>query len=58
MATVAIGLPVFDGSTDLDVFIDLWRGYLNSININPYDKVAGPPCGWERAMGILRSCMS
>ena len=58
MATIAIGLPIFDGTNDLDIFIDLWRGYLNTIGVNPYDKAGGPPRGWERAMGILRSCMS
>ena len=58
MATIAIGLPIFDGTNDLDIFIDLWRGYLNTIGVNPYDKAGGPPRGWERSMGILRSCMS
>src|SRR5205814_1735375 len=45
-------------TNNLDMFIALWRGYLNTIGVNPYDKAGGPPCGWERSMGILRSCMS
>src|SRR5271170_2375031 len=59
MAVVSIGLPIFKGTEDNDlfIFIDLYRGYLNGIGIDPLDNVGGPPSGCERAMGILRSCM-
>ena len=58
MAFVAIGLPTFSGRDDEDLFtfIDLYRGYLNSVGINPAD-VAGNPTGESRAISILRSCI-
>lgn len=58
MAVVTIGLPTFNGTEndDLDKFIALYRGHLNSININSLDLVANPS-GSARATGILRGCM-
>ena len=59
MATTAIGLPIFEGKAtdDIDTFIRLYMGYLDTINVNPY-AAGGPPEAWKRAMGILRSCMA
>ena len=59
MATTAIGLPIFEGKAtdDIDTFVRLYMGYLDTINVNPY-AAGGPPESWKRAMGILRSCMS
>ncbi|CAB4420173.1 unnamed protein product [Rhizophagus irregularis] len=59
MATTAIGLPIFEGKAtdDIDTFVRLYMGYLDTINLNPY-AAGGPPESWKRAMGILRSCMS
>jgi len=59
MATTAIGLPIFEGKAtdDIDTFIRLYMGYLNTINVNPY-AAGGPPESWKRAMCILISCMS
>jgi hypothetical protein len=58
MAVVTIGLPVFKGTDDedLNVFIDLYRGHLDSLNIDPTNR-AGNLSPAKRAMGILRSCM-
>ena len=58
MATVALGLPIFGGGEDedLDRFIELYKGYLHSLNIDPA-AAGGPPAGWEKAMGILRACL-
>jgi hypothetical protein len=58
MAFATLGMPTFSGKEDEDlfIFIDLYRGYLNAIGIDPAD-VAGNPTGASRAMGILRSCM-
>ncbi|CAB4429854.1 unnamed protein product [Rhizophagus irregularis] len=55
----AIGLPIFEGKAtdDIDTFVRLYMGYLDTINLNPY-AAGGPPESWKRAMGILRSCMS
>ncbi|GET56441.1 hypothetical protein GLOIN_2v1790588 [Rhizophagus irregularis DAOM 181602=DAOM 197198] len=59
MATTAIGLPIFEGKAtdDVDTFVRLYMGYLDTINLNPY-AAGGPPESWKRAMGILRSCMA
>ncbi|UZO27057.1 uncharacterized protein OCT59_019266 [Rhizophagus irregularis] len=56
MATTAIGLPIFEGKAtdDIDTFVRLYMGYLDTINLNPY-AAGGPPESWKRAMGILRS---
>ncbi|CAB4405717.1 unnamed protein product [Rhizophagus irregularis] len=58
MATVALGLPIFEGreDDDLERFIELYKGYLHSLGINPAAE-GGPPTGWEKGMGILRACM-
>jgi hypothetical protein len=58
MATVAIGMPIFAGNAedDLERFIELYKGYLHSIGIDPTAD-GGPPAGWEKAMGILRACL-
>ena len=58
MAVATLGLPVFRSTEDEDlfIFIDLYRGYLNSIGVDPLAD-GGPPTGWQRAVGILRSCM-
>jgi hypothetical protein len=58
MAHVTIGLLTYDASeeADLDLFIALYRGHLNALNINPLDLVANPS-GASRAMGILRGCL-
>ncbi|GBC20285.2 hypothetical protein GLOIN_2v1778046 [Rhizophagus irregularis DAOM 181602=DAOM 197198] len=59
MATTAIGLPIFEGKAtdDIDTFVRLYMGYLDTINLNPY-AAGGPPEFWKRAMGILKSCMA
>ncbi|GBC31790.2 hypothetical protein GLOIN_2v1778046 [Rhizophagus irregularis DAOM 181602=DAOM 197198] len=59
MATTAIGLLIFEGKAtdDIDTFVRLYMGYLDTINLNPY-AAGGPPESWKRAMGILRSCMA
>ena len=59
MATVAIGMPVFAGNDDDDLerFFELYKGYIHSIGIDP-SAVAGNPAGWEKAMGILRACLT
>src|ERR1700722_14493699 len=59
MAVATLGMPTFSGRDDEDlfVFIDLYRGYLHSIGVNPLDLAGGPPNGSQRALGILRSCM-
>ena len=59
MATIAIGMPVFAGNDDDDLerFFELYKGYIHSIGIDP-SAVAGNPAGWEKAMGILRACLT
>ena len=59
MAVATLGMLTFSGRDDEDlfVFIDLYRGYLHSISVNPLDLAGGPPNGSQRALGILRSCM-
>jgi hypothetical protein len=58
MANVTLGMPIFSGEPDEDVelFLDLFRGYLAGLGINPADNV-GNPTGHSRALGLLRGCM-
>ena len=58
MANVTLGMPIFSGDPDEDVklFLDLFRGYLAGLGINPADAVGNPP-GWRRSLGLLRGCM-
>src|ERR1044071_5901665 len=58
MANVTLGMPIFSGDPDEDVelFLDLFRGYLAGLGINPADNV-GNPTGHSRAYGLLRGCM-
>ena len=58
MALVVADMPRFsvEKGHDLDAFIHLYIGYLNTIGIDPND-VAGNPTGRSRAMGVLRSCL-
>ncbi|GET58202.1 hypothetical protein GLOIN_2v1790588 [Rhizophagus irregularis DAOM 181602=DAOM 197198] len=58
MAAVGIAAPIFHGreDEDLNLFIDNFLGYINTVGIDPLDD-AGTPPGRVRAMGILRSCM-
>ena len=58
MANVTLGMPIFSGEPDEDVelFLDLFRGYLAGLGINPADN-AGNPTGHSRALGLLRGCM-
>jgi hypothetical protein len=59
MATIAIGMPVFarHDDNDLERFIELYKGYIHSIGIDP-SADGGPPTGWEKAMGIFRACLT
>jgi hypothetical protein len=59
MAVVSVGAPTFsiEDGDDLDLFIDLYIGYLNALGIDPYAVAGGPPNGRQRAMGILRACL-
>ncbi|GES96235.1 hypothetical protein RCL_jg1182.t1 [Rhizophagus clarus] len=59
MATVAIGMPVFAGNDDDDLerFFELYKGYIHSIRIDP-SAIASNPAGWEKAIGILRVCLT
>jgi hypothetical protein len=59
MANIALGLPIFAGreEDDLERFIELYKGYLHTLGINPAAGV-GAPTGWEKANGILRACMT
>ncbi|GBC02007.1 hypothetical protein RclHR1_44060001 [Rhizophagus clarus] len=59
MTTVAIGMPVFAGNDedDLEKFFELYKVYIHSIGID-LSAVAGNPAGWEKAMGILRACLT
>ena len=52
-------MPVFAGNDDNDLerFFELYKGYIHSIGIDP-SAVAGNPAGWEKAMGILRACLT
>ena len=59
MATVALGLPIFAGNEedDLERFIELYKGYIHSLGIDP-SADGGPPTGWEKANGIFRACLT
>ena len=52
---VTLGMPIFSGDPDEDVelFLDLFRGYLAGLGIDPTDAVGNPP-GWRRSLGLLR----
>ncbi|GET51583.1 hypothetical protein GLOIN_2v1790588 [Rhizophagus irregularis DAOM 181602=DAOM 197198] len=58
MAAVGIAAPIFHGreDEDLNLFIDNFLGYINTVGIDPLDDAGAPP-GRMRAMGVLRSCM-
>ena len=58
MANVTLGMPIFSGDPDEDVelFLDLFRGYLAGLVIDPTDAVGIPP-GWKRSVGLLRGCL-
>ncbi|CAB4403412.1 unnamed protein product [Rhizophagus irregularis] len=58
MAAVGIAAPIFHGreDEDLNLFIDNFLGYINTVGIDPLDDAGAPP-GQVRAMGVLRSCM-
>ncbi|GET67235.1 hypothetical protein GLOIN_2v1790588 [Rhizophagus irregularis DAOM 181602=DAOM 197198] len=58
MAAVGIAAPIFYGreDEDLNLFIDNFLGYINTVGIDPLDDAGAPP-GQVRAMGVLRSCM-
>ena len=59
MAVISIGLPVFEDGLDddIEVFINLYWGYLHGIGIDPTNPGGGPPTGANRAMGVLRGCL-
>ncbi|PKB97108.1 hypothetical protein RhiirA5_433716 [Rhizophagus irregularis] len=58
MATVGIATPIFYGrkDEDLNLFINNFLGYINTVGIDLLDDASVPP-GWVKAMGVLRSCM-
>ncbi|CAB5380371.1 unnamed protein product [Rhizophagus irregularis] len=58
MAAVGIAAPIFHGreDEDLNLFIDNFLGYINTVGIDLLDDAGAPP-GRVRAMGVLRSCM-
>ncbi|GET52865.1 hypothetical protein GLOIN_2v1778046 [Rhizophagus irregularis DAOM 181602=DAOM 197198] len=58
MAAIGIAAPIFHGreDEDLNLFIDNFLGYINTVGIDPLDDAGAPP-GRVRAMGVLRSCM-
>ncbi|GBC53060.2 hypothetical protein GLOIN_2v1790588 [Rhizophagus irregularis DAOM 181602=DAOM 197198] len=58
MAAVGIAAPIFYGreDEDLNLFIDNFLGYINTVGIDPLDDAGAPP-DRVRAMGVLRSCM-
>src|ERR1044071_6039402 len=51
-------MPIFSGdpNEDVELFLDLFRGYLAGLGIDPTDAVGNPP-GWRRSLGLLRGCM-
>uniref|UniRef100_U9TEZ2 Uncharacterized protein n=1 Tax=Rhizophagus irregularis (strain DAOM 181602 / DAOM 197198 / MUCL 43194) TaxID=747089 RepID=U9TEZ2_RHIID len=59
MATVALGLPIFEGREDenFNQFIKLYKEYLHSFNINPADASGGPLASYEKVLSILRTCL-
>ncbi|CAG8779637.1 18284_t:CDS:1, partial [Rhizophagus irregularis] len=50
--------PIFHGQEDedLNLFIDNFLGYINTVSIDPLDDASAPP-GRVRAMRVLRSCI-
>ncbi|GET56457.1 hypothetical protein GLOIN_2v1790588 [Rhizophagus irregularis DAOM 181602=DAOM 197198] len=58
MAAVGIAAPIFHSreDEDLNLFIDNFLGYINTVGIDPLDDAGAPP-DRVRAMGVLRSCM-
>lgn len=54
MATITLGMPTFSGDEgeDIDIFVGLFRGYLNALGIDFND--AGTS---DRCLGILRACL-
>ena len=56
MALIVADMPRFsiENDDDLDSYIHLYRGYLNTVGIDP-NGAAGAPTGRDRAMGVLRS---
>ncbi|GET64919.1 hypothetical protein GLOIN_2v1790588 [Rhizophagus irregularis DAOM 181602=DAOM 197198] len=49
MATTVIELPIFEGKAtdDIDTFVRLYMGYLDTINLNPYAAGGPPEKNWE-----------
>jgi hypothetical protein len=58
MANVTLGMPIFSNEPDedVDLFLDLFRGYIAGLGINSADNTGNPP-GHSRALGLLRECM-
>ncbi|GBC18430.2 hypothetical protein GLOIN_2v1790588 [Rhizophagus irregularis DAOM 181602=DAOM 197198] len=58
MAAVGIAAPIFHGreDEDLNLFIDNFLGYINTVGIDPLDD-AGTPPGRVRAMGFFVALM-
>ncbi|CAG8766302.1 12544_t:CDS:2, partial [Rhizophagus irregularis] len=58
MAAIGIAAPIFHGreDKDLNLFIDNFLGYINTVSIDLLDDAGAPP-GRMRAMGVLRSYM-
>ncbi|RGB26676.1 hypothetical protein C1646_674592 [Rhizophagus diaphanus] len=58
MATIGIAAPIFHGQKDkdLNLFINNFLGYINTIGIDPLDDASAPP-GQVRVIGVFRSCM-
>jgi hypothetical protein len=54
MAAVGIAAPIFHGreDEDLNLFIDNFLGYINTVGIDPLDDAGAPP-GRVRAMGFF-----
>ena len=58
MANVTLRMPIFSGDPDedVDLFLDLFRGYLAGLSIDLTDAVGNFP-GWRRPLGLLKGCM-
>ena len=58
MTLVIVDMPRFlvEKGHDLNTFIYLYIGYLNTISVNP-NVDDGPPTGRDKAVSILRSCL-
>ena len=58
MTNVTLGMPIFSGdpNEDVELFLDLFRGYLAGLEINPTDNTDNP-IGHSRAYGLLRGCI-